>query len=111
MYSKEWWREYRQKNKTKLQAYKRKYDQQRYKTHNKTENKRRMRWRAKNPHKTRAHQVLNYAVKRGIIKRKPCEVCGKKEKIHGHHNDYSKPLEVNWLCAEHHAQKRLKNNT
>ena len=35
----------------------------------------------------------------------PCDVCGSTERIVGHHDDYSKPFEVRWLCASHH--KRL----
>jgi hypothetical protein len=31
----------------------------------------------------------------------PCEVCG-ATKVEKHHPDYSKPLEVRWLCREHH---------
>ncbi len=33
---------------------------------------------------------------------KPCERCGKP--AHGHHANYSKPLEVQWLCARHHSE-------
>jgi tRNA(Arg) A34 adenosine deaminase TadA len=48
-----------------------------------------------------ARDALNAAVRYGIIKRLPCEVCGDR-KSHGHHHDYSKPLEVTWLCRAHH---------
>lgn len=37
----------------------------------------------------------------GNIARLPCEVCG-AEKVDAHHDDYSKPLEVRWLCRRHH---------
>lgn len=40
-------------------------------------------------------------VRRGLITRKPCEICG-KEKVEAHHDDYNKPLEVRWLCVKHH---------
>jgi hypothetical protein len=33
----------------------------------------------------------------------PCEVCG-AESAHRHHDDYDKPLDVRWLCREHHAE-------
>lgn len=39
---------------------------------------------------------------RRIIPIKPCEVCGDK-KTHRHHPDYSKPLEVVFLCRKHHG--------
>ena len=58
-------------------------------------------WQKKHPEACRAKRMLNNAIKRGDIKRQPCVVCG-KEKGHGHHEDYSKPLEVLWLCPEHH---------
>jgi hypothetical protein len=63
-------------------------------------------WRKKSPHyavHATAHDILNAAIKSGRIKRGPCEVCG-KPKAHGHHDDYSKPLEVRWLCQKHHMQ-------
>jgi hypothetical protein len=33
----------------------------------------------------------------------PCVLCGKAE-ADGHHEDYSKPVDVIWLCQEHHSQ-------
>ena len=33
----------------------------------------------------------------------PCIVCN-KEKAHAHHDNYSKPLEIIWLCHEHHMK-------
>lgn len=38
------------------------------------------------------------------LPRSPCEVCGKTIGVHAHHDDYSKPLLVRWLCARHHMQ-------
>lgn len=38
----------------------------------------------------------------GELVRQPCEVCG-ATRTDGHHDDYSKPLEVRWLCRAHHA--------
>jgi hypothetical protein len=50
-----------------------------------------------------ARKKLGRAVKAGEIKRMPCIVCGDK-KSQGHHPDYSKPLEVVWLCKRHHLR-------
>lgn len=41
------------------------------------------------------------ALKRGIIQKKPCEICG-NENAEMHHADYTKPLQITWLCYEHH---------
>lgn len=59
------------------------------------------RWRAKNPEKRRAHRRVEMAIKFGRMTRMPCGVCG-NEKSHAHHDDYSKPLDVIWLCHSHH---------
>jgi hypothetical protein len=47
--------------------------------------------------KQRASYLARQAIKEGSLVRGPREVCGTTEKIHGHHDDYSKPLEVRWL--------------
>lgn len=53
-----------------------------------------------NPHKVWARNVLRRAVLKGIIEKQPCIVCGAD--AHAHHPDYSKPLDVIWLCRRHH---------
>lgn len=60
--------------------------------------------------------VVCKAIKDGILTPKPCEVCGLRGKtakgrrrIHAHHVDYNKPLDVMWLCQKHHAEWH-KNN-
>lgn len=61
-------------------------------------------WRANNPEKYRAHYLIYGAIKRGKMKRQACEVCGKPD-AHAHHEDYSKPFDVRWLCPLHHARE------
>lgn len=102
-YSKEWWREYRKKNASKLRAYKRDYDAGRYKTHNEAELERRRRWKRMNTHKVKAQTILNSAVRRGEVQKQPCRCCASTN-VHAHHEDYSSPLEVVWLCPIHHAE-------
>lgn len=34
-----------------------------------------------------------------------CSLCGKVCRVHGHHRDYSKPLEVIWLCPQCHKNE------
>jgi len=72
--------------------------------------KRQSNYRKENPDKNRAHALLNYHVKHGNIVKMPCQICG-KEKVDGHHEDYSKPKEVIWLCRTHHREIHRKFNT
>lgn len=67
------------------------------------------RWEQKNPNKRKVHEKLNGAIRSGKIIKFPCEKCG-NQKVDGHHPDYSKPLEVMWLCRKHHKEehRRLK---
>lgn len=58
-------------------------------------------FRSYDPAKTAARRALNHAVSMGRIARGPCEVCG--DAAEAHHEDYSRPLEVRWLCRTHHA--------
>lgn len=58
--------------------------------------------RETHPTEARARSLFARAVRSGKIKRQPCSECG-EPKAHGHHDDYSKPLEVRWLCRKHHV--------
>lgn len=58
-------------------------------------------WRAAHPKARWAHMALASAVRRGIVERGPCEVCGAAE-VDGHHDDYDRPANVRWLCRRHH---------
>lgn len=62
-------------------------------------------WRKINPEKAKAHDLFKSALHFGkIVRPEICSRCGKSGKIHGHHEDYSKPLEVIWLCSVCHAR-------
>src|SRR4051794_38080208 len=59
---------------------------------------------------TNAHRVRNrakMAVKRalatGELERLPCDRCGATP-ADAHHPDYTKPLDVRWLCRDHHTE-------
>lgn len=105
----------------------RKEEYQRNKEYLREYNKRYLRaWYAKNPDKKRktdknlskymkdyledptnrkkylARQTLNNRIREGAIKRGVCEMRKCRLTGHGHHDDYNKPLEVRWLCRQHH---------
>ena len=61
-------------------------------------------WKSKNPEKAKAHKTVENAIKAGKLIRRPCEECG-APKAQAHHEDYSKPLEVKWLCAKDHRKR------
>lgn len=65
-------------------------------------------YRENNPKKYKAHSMVGSAIKSGKLTPQPCSVCS-AEKAHGHHPDYDKPLDVIWLCAEHHSEWHLLN--
>ena len=72
-------------------------------------NRGRLAYIKRNPEKDAAATILNNRIRDGkIIKPKICSHCGKTERIHGHHEDYSKPLDVEWLCSKCHKQKHKK---
>ncbi len=54
--------------------------------------------------KKQAHCDLNNAIKYGrIVKPSKCSNCGIECIPHGHHDDYSKTLDVRWLCVKCHT--------
>ncbi len=59
----------------------------------------------KYPEKTAAKNAVNYAVQSGKLKRSVfCEECGLPKETEGHHPNYNKPLEVEWLCVGCHRK-------
>ena len=112
-------REYRQNNLERVQAYDRERGSM---PHRKAAVKRRAhrykhknaeyaaRYYSKYPEKYRARNMVNAAIRDGKLKARPCEVCGHAVGIHAHHDDYSKPLEVRWLCPKHHGERHRELN-
>ena len=49
-----------------------------------------------------AHIITGNAIRDGKLVRQPCFICGGKSEAH--HPDYSRPLDVVWLCDFHHKQ-------
>jgi len=61
-------------------------------------------YRKRSREKRNARDRLGYAVETGKIKKLPCERCG-NEKSEAHHHDYSKALDVIWLCKKCHSKE------
>ena len=55
-----------------------------------------------------ANGAVNNAIRYGrMVRPAGCSICG-YEKIEAHHSDYSKPLDVVWLCRKHHLAEHGK---
>jgi len=63
------------------------------KTHRLTDEQRR---------KSNCRSYARVYLRRGKIERKPCEGCESAAQMH--HDDYSKPLEVRWVCRRCHLE-------
>ena len=53
----------------------------------------------------KASIIYGYALKKGtLVKSLFCDACGGPGPIDGHHENYTKPLDVWWLCFPCHIQ-------
>lgn len=68
------------------------------------------RYQDRYPEKKKAQRLVSNAIRDKRLFRCPCEICGTTES-QAHHEDYSKPFEVKWLCIEHHNQTHRKYPT
>lgn len=59
------------------------------------------------PEKVLAHSLVQRAVRTGKLARQACEICN-GPKSEAHHDDYTKPLMVRWLCRQHHMELHRK---
>ena len=64
-------------------------------------------WSINNSDKKAAHTITGNAIRDGRLIKNNCEICG-ESKVDAHHDDYTKPLEVRWLCRKHHAEHHKK---
>lgn len=68
---------------------------------------------AEQKQKADARAYLNVYVARGAVKKQPCELCGSR-RTWAIHLDWSRPLEVMWLCracrGKFRVEQRRKSN-
>jgi hypothetical protein len=57
----------------------------------------------------KARKLVRQAIAWGELVRGPCEVCG-DTRAQAHHRDYSRPLDVEWLCRRHHTIRHIETN-
>lgn len=72
-------------------------------------------WQLKNPEKRKAHVRVAWALKWGeLVRPNHCSRCDARTYTIAHHHDYSKPLDVLWVCdrchGKIHAQARASTN-
>lgn len=71
----------------------------------------RRRQRERWPEREEARRMTHAAIARGELVRQPCEKC-QAAKTEAHHDDYTKPLAVRWLCRRchvaHHTNERRR---
>lgn len=53
-----------------------------------------------------AHQAVEYALATNKLIKQPCEKCSNPNS-QAHHDDYSKPLQVRWLCPKCHTNYHI----
>ena len=60
-------------------------------------------------HKYVARLLLNCAIRRGDMQKPDCcDECAARGRVTGHHENYSKPYDVIWLCYECHGKRHRK---
>ena len=71
--------------------------------------KRNLKWQRENPEKVACYRVYRKALADGTIECQGyCEFCSVEVGLVGHHEDYSKPLDVIWLCGDCHRKVHRK---
>jgi hypothetical protein len=102
--TKEYQWEWRKNNKEKLARLRK---NEKYKKYDKEYN---AKWMRANPEKAIARRRVESALKSGVlVKPENCEFCKRDARLHGHHEDYTKVLEVVWLCPSCHLKLHKRN--
>lgn len=114
-------KEWRKKNKEHIKEYNKQYFRKWYAKNKKKHTAHNKEWRKNNrskinayiskyrqneleKFKNRARAKIEYRIKTGKLVRQNCSVTGCTVIGQAHHPDYSKPLEIVWLCRKHHTE-------
>ena len=118
---KEWRKDHQERNRDKISRKSREYYEDKKKSVYevqkiwKSKNKEKVReynseFKKKNPLKVACHKFVCAALKEGIInKALVCCECQIECKAEAHHEDYTKPLDVIWLCHRCHMKRHRKH--
>lgn len=93
---------YRSKSREKI----REQDREFYKAHKEKRKEYQLKDAHENRHKQECYIQYRKAIRDGILVRSSvCQICSAENcKIDGHHHDYSKPLDVIWICKGCHMK-------
>jgi len=62
-------------------------------------------YRLRHPSRDLCRQIVKNAIVSGVVRRcLRCERCGEVGATEGHHEDYTKPFFVEWLCDSCHTE-------
>ena len=99
-------RKYHKEHREELRRYSKEY----YKL-NRVEIRDRIRqYKIDNPEAVKAHGLVDTAIRSAKIIPCKCENCGSRDAA-AHHEDYSKPLDIKWLCKSCHQILHRSNQT
>ena len=100
-----------QENYELRREYYREYDRKRNKKEKRLQLRRN--YHIENNEKIKTHQLVHQAIKKGnIIKPENCQICGLHTKfLDAHHHDYTKPLDVIFVCRKCHLNIHSGNIT
>lgn len=95
-------REHRLENADKVRA----YDRERGQLPHRKEQRQQIQEaeRRNHPDRVAARYAVSNALRDGKLERKPCAFCHSDGAVEAHHHDYSRPLDVTWLCRPCHRR-------
>lgn len=57
--------------------------------------------------KRNVRNLTHYYIRKGKIKRRPCDACRTTIKVEAHHVSYDNPFAIRWLCRPCHVDAHL----